>query len=66
MNFLNEKLLDTYPYLFYIDLIILLLFILSSIFLFLDYLLSENNYKDKVYDYSFLIFFFSLGYLIYR
>lgn len=66
MNFLNEKLLDTYPYLFYIDLIILLLFILTSIFLFLDYFLSENNYKDGIYDSSFLMFFFSLGYLIYR
>lgn len=66
MNFLNPLLLSSTYYIFLIDLLILILGLLSSIFLFLDIILSEDKYKDSFYDLMFFIFMFCFGYIIGR
>lgn len=65
MNFLNEQLLEVYPYIFYIDLIIFFIWLICLIFLSLEFLLEDKVY-NKLPNIIYFIFLFTFLYIIKR
>lgn len=65
MNFLNEQLLEVYPYIFFIDLIIFFIWLLCLIFLSLEFLLEDKVY-NKLPNIIYFIFLFTFMYILKR
>ena len=65
MNFLNEQLLEVYPYIFFIDLIIFFIWLLCLIFLSLEFLLEDKVY-NKLPNIVYFIFLFTFMYVLKR
>ena len=65
MNFLNEQLLEVYPYIFFIDLIIFFICLLCLIFLSLEFLLEDKVY-NKLPNIIYFIFLFTFMYILKR
>ena len=65
MNFLNEQLLEVYPYIFFIDLIIFFIWLLCLIFLSLEFLLEDKVY-NKLPNIKYFIFLFTFMYILKR
>ena len=65
MNFLNEQLLEVYPYIFFIDLIIFFIWLLCLIFLSLEFLLEDKIY-NKLPNIIYFIFLFTFMYVLKR
>ena len=65
MNFLNEHLLEVYPYIFFIDLIIFFIWLLCLIFLSLEFLLEDKVY-NKLPNIIYFIFLFTFMYILKR
>lgn len=65
MNFLNEQLLEVYPYIFFIDLIIFFIWLLCLIFLSLEFLLEDKVY-NKLPNIIYFIFLFTFMYVLKR
>ena len=65
MNFLNEQLLEVYPYTFFIDLIIFFIWLLCLIFLSLEFLLEDKVY-NKLPNIIYFIFLFTFMYVLKR
>ena len=65
MNFLNEQLLEVYPYIFFIDLIIFFIWLLCLIFLSLEFLLADKVY-NKLPNIIYFIFLFTFMYVLKR
>ncbi len=65
MNFLNEQLLEVYPYIFFIDLIIFFIWLLCLIFLSLEFLLEDKIY-NKLPNIIYFIFLFTFMYILKR
>ena len=65
MNFLNEQLLEIYPYIFFIDLIIFFIWLLCLIFLSLEFLLEDKIY-NKLPNIIYFIFLFTFMYILKR
>ena len=65
MKFLNEQLLEVYPYIFFIDLIIFFIWLLCLIFLSLEFLLEDKVY-NKLPNIIYFIFLFTFMYILKR
>ena len=65
MYFLNEQLLEVYPYIFFIDLIIFFIWLLCLIFLSLEFLLEDKVY-NKLPNIIYFIFLFTFMYILKR
>lgn len=66
MNFLNVFLLNNFLYIYILDLIFFFIFMLSFVFLILDFLFTEDSKKETLYNLFFCLFMFALGYIIGR
>ncbi len=65
MNFLNEQLLEVYPYIFFIDLIMFFIWLICLIFLSLEFLLEDKVY-NKLPNIIYFIFLFTFMYILKR